>query len=53
MLSPPYGPPREILKNSAIKRCLRRIDILCITKCRFLMDHGLWRDETLCVLYLG
>lgn len=44
---PPYADPVEIARSDMMRRALRRVKLLRIEKCHLLLDHGVWRDESL------
>lgn len=44
---PPYDNPASVARSNAMSRAMRRINVLCLAKCHLLLDHGVWRDDTL------
>lgn len=42
---PPYRNPVEIARSEQMARVFRQLDMLCLEKVHFLLDHGLWRDK--------
>lgn len=44
---PPYENPVHVARSRSMSRAMRGLSVLCLAKCHLLLDHGIWRDETL------